>query len=67
MLRKNNKSFSYKLQTVHKLKEEDNDHRVEMGETLLNRFENNLSIIDGFWLSDQVVFHWSGRVNLRNT
>jgi len=34
MLRKGIKAFPYKLQTVHKLEEEDNDRRVEMCETL---------------------------------
>ena len=45
MLRKDIKAFPYKLQTVHKL-EEDNDRRVEMCETLLYHYENNPSILD---------------------
>jgi len=61
MLRlKNIKTFPYKLQTVHKL--EDNDRRVEMCETLLNHYENNLSILDNIWFNDEAVFHLSGRL-----
>ena len=37
MLRKDIKVFPHKLQTVHKLEEEDNDRRLEMCETLLNQ------------------------------
>ena len=66
MLRKDIKAFSYKLQTVHKLKE-NNDHRVEMCEMLLNHYENDPSILDNIWFSDKAVFHLSGRVNWHNT
>ena len=67
ILRKDIKAFPYKLQTVHKLEEEDNDRRVEMCETLLNHYENNPSILDNIWFSDKAVFHLSGRVNWHNT
>ena len=67
MLQKDIKAFSYKLQTVHKLEEEDNDHRVEMCKTLLNHYENDPSILDSIWFSDETVFHLSGRVNRHNT
>ena len=67
MLRKDIKAFPYKLQTVHKLEEEDNDCRVEMCKTLLNHYENNPSILDNIWFSDKAVFHLSGRVNRHNT
>ena len=67
MLRKDFKAFPYKLQTVHKLEEEDNDRRVEMCETLLNHYENDPSILDNIWFSDEAVFHLSGKVNRRNT
>ena len=66
MLRKDIKAFPYKLQTVHKL-EEDNDHRVEMCKTLLNHYENDPSILDNIWFSDEAVFHLSRRVNRHNT
>ena len=66
MLRKDIKAFPYKLQTVHKL-EEDNDSRVEMWETLLYHNENDPSILDNIWFSDKAVFHLSGRVNRHNT
>jgi len=66
MLRKDIKAFPYKLQTVHKL-EEDNDRRVEMCETLFYHYENDPSILDNIWFSDEVVFHLSGRVNRHNT
>ena len=46
MLRKVIKAFPNKLQTELKLEEEDNDRRVEMFETLLNHYENSLSILD---------------------
>ena len=45
MLRKDIKAFCFKLQTVHKL-EEDNDRRVEMCQTLLNHYKNDPSILD---------------------
>jgi len=67
MLRKDIKAFPYKLQTVHKLKEEDNDCRVEICETLLNHYENNSSILDNIWFSDEAVFPLSGRVNRHYT
>ena len=67
MLRKDIKAFPYKLQTVHKLEEEDNDCRVEMCETLLNYYENDPSILDNIWFSDEAVFHLYGRVNRHNT
>ena len=62
MLRKDTKAFPYKLQTLHKLEEEDNDRRVEMCETLLNHYENDPSILDNIWFSDE-----AGRVNRHNT
>jgi len=55
------------LQTVHKLEEEDNDRKVEMCETLLNHYENNSSILDNIWFSDETVLHLYGRVNRHNT
>ena len=55
MLRKDIKAFPYKLQTVHKL-EEDNDRRVEMCETLLYHYVNDPSILDNIWFSDEAVF-----------
>ena len=58
MLGKDIKVFPYKLQTVHKL-EEDNDRRVEMCETLLNHYKNDSSILDNIWFSDEAVFHLS--------
>jgi len=61
------KAFPYKLLTVHKLEEEDNDRRVEMCETLLNHYENNSSILDNIWFNDEAVFYLSGRVNRHNT
>ena len=67
MLRKDIKAFPYKLQTVHKLEEEDNDRRVEMCETLLNHYENDPSILDNIWFTNKAVFHLSGRVNRHNT
>ena len=42
MLCKDIKAFPFKLQTVHKL--EDNDCRVEMCETLLNHYKNDPSL-----------------------
>ena len=39
MLRKDIKAFPYKLQTAHKLEEEDNDRKVEMCEMLLNHYD----------------------------
>ena len=66
MLHKDIKAFPYKLQTVNKL-EDDNDHRVKMCETLLYHYENDLSIQDKIWFSDEAVFHLSGRVNQHNT
>ena len=38
LLRKDFKAFPYKLQTVHKAKEEDNDRRVEICEAQLNDY-----------------------------
>ena len=67
MLREDIKAFPYKLQTVHKLEEEDNDCRVEMSETLLNHYENNQSILDDIWFSDEAVCYLSGKVNRHNT
>ena len=67
MLRKDIKAFPYKLQTVHKLEEEDNDRRVEMCKTLLYLYENAPSILDNIWFSDEAIFHLSGRVNRHNT
>jgi len=57
MLCKDIKAFPYNLQTVHKLEEEeDYDRRVEMCETLLNHYENNSSILDNIWFSDETIF-----------
>jgi len=57
MLRlKDIKAFLYKLETVHKLEEEDNDRRVEMRETMLNHYESNSSILDNIWFNDEAVF-----------
>ena len=67
MLRKDIKAFPYKLQTVDKLEEEDNDRRVEMCETLLNHYENDPSILENIWFSDEAIFHLSGRVNRHST
>jgi len=67
MLRKDIKAFPYNLQTVHKLEEEDNNRRVKMCETLLNHYKDYSSILDNIWLSDEAVFHLSGRVNRCNT
>ena len=67
ILRKDIKAFPYKLQAVHKLEEEDNDRRVEMCETLLYHYENDPSLLDNIWFSDEAVFHLSGRVNRHNT
>ena len=67
MLCRDIKAFLYKLQTVHKLEEEDNDRRVEMCETLLNHYENDPYILDNIWFSDEAIFHLSGRVNRHNT
>jgi len=59
MLRKDIEAFLYKLQTVHKLDEEINDHTVAMCETdLLNYYETQLL---------RIVLHLSGRVNRHNT
>ena len=66
MLRKDIKAFSYKLQTVHKLKN-DNDRRLGMCETLFNHYENEPSILDDIWFNDEAVSHLSGRVNRQNT
>ena len=63
MLRKYIQAFLYKLQTLHKLEEEDNDRRVEMGETLLNHYQNDPSILDNIWFSNEAVFHLSAKVN----
>ena len=65
MLCKDIKAFPYKLQTVHKL--EDNDRRVEMCEMLFNHYKNNPSILDNIWFSDEAVFHLSGTINQHNT
>ena len=67
MSRKDMKAFPYKLQTVHKLKEEDNDRRVGVCETLLNYNKNNLSILNDIWFIGEAVFYLSGRVNRHNT
>ena len=67
MLRKDIKAFPYKLQTVHKLEEEDKNRRVEMCETLLYHYENDPSILDNIWFSDEAIFHLSGRENRHNT
>ena len=67
MLRKDIKAFPYKLQTVHKLEEESNDRKVEMCETLLYYYENDPSILDNIWFSDEAIFHLSERVNRHNT
>jgi len=66
MLRKDIKAFPFKLQTVHKLEEEDNDRLCK---TLLNhyRYKNNSSILDNIWINDETVFHLSGRGNRHNT
>ena len=55
ILRKDIKAFPYKLQAVHKLKE-DNDHRVEMSETLLYHYENDPSLLDNIWLVMKLFF-----------
>ena len=60
------KAYPHKLQIVHTLEEKDNDHRVEMRETLLNRYENDPSILDDIWFSNKAVFHLSERVNQHN-
>ena len=65
MSRKDIKAFPHKLQAVHKL-EEDNDRRVEVCEMLLNHYENDLSILDDIWFSDEAIFHLSRRVNRHN-
>jgi len=68
MLRLNDiKAFPYKLLTVHKLEEEDNERRVEMCETLFNHYENNSSMLDNIWFNDEDVFHLSERANRHNT
>ena len=67
MLPEDIKDFLYMLQTAHKLEEEDNDRGVEMCETLLNHYENNPSILDHIWFSNEDVFHLSGRGNWHNT
>jgi len=57
MLRKDIEAFPCKLQTVHKLEEEeDNDRRVEMCETLLYHYENDPSILDNIWLVMKLFF-----------
>ena len=56
MLRKDIKTFPYKLQTVHKLREDDNDRRIEMCETLLNHYKNDPSILDNIWLVMKLFF-----------
>ena len=38
-----------------------------MRETLLNHFENDPSILDDIWFSDEAVFYSSGGVNRQNT
>jgi len=38
-----------------------------MCETLLNHYENNSSILDNIWFSDEAVFHLAGRVNRYNS
>jgi len=38
-----------------------------MCETLLYHYENDPSILDNIWFSDEAVFHLSGRVNRHNT
>ena len=63
MLRKNIKALPYKLQTEHKLEKEDNDRTVEICKTLLYYYENNSSILDNIWFSDEAVFRLSGRLN----
>jgi len=67
ILRNNIKAFSYNLQTVQKLEEEDNNHRVKLCEKLLNHYKNKSSILDNIWFSDEAVFHLSGIVNRHNT
>ena len=67
MLRKVIESFPYKLQTVHKLEEEENDRRVKMCKTLLNHYENDPSILDNILFGDGAIFHLCGRVNRHNT
>ena len=67
MLRKDIKAFPYKLQTVHKLGEEDNDRTVLMCETLLYHYENDPFMQDNILFSDEAIFHLSGRVNRHNT
>ena len=54
------------MQTIHKL-EEDDDRRVEMCETQFNLYENDPSILDNIWFSDEAVFHLSGRANRHKT
>ena len=66
-LRKDTKAFPYKFQIVLKLEEEDNDRRVEMNEMLLNHYNDDPSILDNIWFSNEAVFHLSGRANRRNT
>jgi len=55
------------LQNVPKLEKEDNNRRVKIYETLLNYYNNNSSIFDNIWFSDEAVFHLSERVNRHNT
>ena len=66
ILRKDIKAFPYKLQTVHKLEEADDERRVKMCKTLLNHYKISPSILDNIWFSDKVVLHLSGRVYRHN-
>ena len=61
--------FRLSLQVANctKLEHKDNDPRVEMCETLLNDYENDPTILDNIWFSDEAVFYPSGRVNRHNT
>jgi len=64
MLRKDIKAFPYNLKPIHNYLL--NDRKVEMCETLLNHYENNLTILDNIWFSDEAVIHLSERVNWHN-
>ena len=43
-----------------------NDLNVEMCKTLVNHYDDDPSILDNIWFSNQAVFYLSGRVNRHN-
>ena len=66
ILKKDLLLFPYKIQCVQELKEKDARTRMEFSNAFLRLCENDMSVIDNLFMSDEAHFHLNGYVNKQN-